>query len=155
MNTDHPYDDHRELQHMLEQLLRGPLGASGAEPPSAPVPSARQGELGSTASDSPEDPRAAWETFAARLEAHLEAEERQLFPELAARRAMLRPIVRKLQRDHDQMRAAIGQIRQALDTPSANETTADTLQELLERLETHAEEERRLVYPPSSAHAAA
>ncbi|MFO0613446.1 MAG: hemerythrin domain-containing protein [Polyangiaceae bacterium] len=92
-----------------------------------------------------------WDELTERLEAHMGYEEQQVFPKLVAERPGLQPVVTRLLREHDELRAIAFRIGVALQV---HEFRPEEAKDLVARLRAHAEEENRTVYPPAALSAA-
>lgn len=123
MNGDQLYEDHRQLGVLFDDLL------TRAE--------AHQWWLCDEI----------WDELTKRLEGHMMFEERELFPSLARTRPGVEPIVAKLLREHDELRAMAFRIGVELQF---HRLDTDAVGALVARLRAHAEEENATVYPQSA-----
>ncbi|MES9539922.1 MULTISPECIES: hemerythrin domain-containing protein [unclassified Actinomadura] len=84
--------------------------------------------------------------FCAALEGHHLSEDAALFPELAARHPELRPVITKLQQDHELIASLLTQFDHALSTGGPPDVLASHLDGLAAIMESHFRyEERQLL----------
>jgi hemerythrin-like domain-containing protein len=84
--------------------------------------------------------------FCAALTGHHSAEDGALFPEIAAARPDLAPVIAKLTQDHSMIDYLIGGLQNALRTGSSREATMQHLDGIEAVMESHFRyEERQLI----------
>ena len=87
---------------------------------------------------------AVWDDFTRRLEAHMELEEKQLFPKLVAERPECQKDMEKLVLEHQEIRATMNRLGLAIQLHELRERH---VRDLVTKLEHHAKAENQEFYP--------